>query len=573
MNRHSGARQFRLVTATDSESASPVRELNKRIRLVCLFFWMLAFSFVSPQLQAQSATQQIDKVRQRMEDGLALFVGGDPAGAAKIFEAGYADHPYSAFLFNAGVCFEKLGKNEEALAKYREYMRIDPDAPDVDEVRRRVARLEGALQATVPGSAPPPPPPPPGDVGSESMRSLVVVESEPAGAPVRVFRPSSENAPPFKRGQANPEWAEIVTTTAPTSISLRVGLYHIVIDKFAEYNASDTQLRVSPGHVHHFKANLSQGVFMAFLRVSSNVKGAHIWLDDPSKNKPEWGTTPYGELVTAGPHDVLIEAPGFQPLRTRVELQSGERKEIEVKMARVDYGFLRVSANLHVDPELIDSRETPDVQILIDGRQGGTWRKGQPPVDVRASAGIHRVEVSADGYKDFVGDITVPKGQVLPITVKMIPRYPRGGAWTQAVLASGLIGAGVYFGLESEDLKDQLKAERGRGTLEAGDSRITRGRWYAIGADVGFAAGGVLAAFATWNFIKDPLPESSQKSGQPLEFEDPMARRPAARLFPAQPQRVATTHAGSRALVDSHRLVVSPAISGDLAGLFFGGSF
>jgi tetratricopeptide (TPR) repeat protein len=552
-----------------------VREFNKRIKLLWLLslaFW-LATSLSGGELFAQSGAQKIDLVRQRMEDGLALFVGGDPEGAAKIFEAGYADHPYSAFLFNAGVCFEKLGKSEEALAKYREYMRIDPDAPDTEEVKKRVGRLEGTIQSAIPGSAPPPPPPPPGEIGSESMRSLVIVESEPEGAPVRVFRPSSENAAPFKRGQANAEWAEIVTTTAPASLSLSVGLYHVVIDKFAEYNASDTRLRVSPGHVHHFKANLSQGVFMAFLRVSSNVKGAHLWLDDAQKTKPEWGTTPYGELVTAGVHEILIEAPGFQPLRQRVELQSGERKEVEARLARVNYGFLRVSANLHVEPDISDRREIPDVRIALDGQDAGVWRKGTKPLDVRVSAGIHRVLVTADGYKDFEADITVPKGQILPIVVNMIPKYPRGAAWAQTVIATGLIGGGIYFGLESEQLKEDLKVERGRGTLEAEDSRITRGRWYAIGADVGFAAGGVLAGFATWNFIKDPLPESSHKLGELLEFEDPMARLPAAQFSRPRLHRLAREVVRSRGAEGPSRLLVTPAISRDVAGLFIGGQF
>lgn len=557
---------------------------------------------------SQTSGQQMEAVRQRMEDGLALFVAGNAEAAAATFEQGYRSFTYSAFLFNAAVCYEKLRKHPDALARYQEYMRVDADAPDIDEVRRRVARLEAIVNPPTPPEpdpdaavdpdagvdpdAPSEPaesepsepvvPTPPSDLGSETMRSLVIVESEPAGAPVRVFRPASEHSPPFDLGGENSQWTEIVTTTAPTSLSLGVGLYHIVIDKYKEYNPSDTKLRVSPGHVHHFKANLSQGAFMAFLRVSGNVRGARVWLDDPKKSKPEWGTTPYGELVESGEHEVLIEAPGFQSLKTQIELQSGERKEIEVKLERVDYGFLRIDADLLVDREKglgYDQGEPPQVQMFLDGKPRGVWRLGQKPVELKASAGSHQLTVSADGYKDFKGRVIVPKGQVLPLNVRMIPRYPRGGAWTQAILAAGFLGAGAYLGTESENLKDELDAERARGALQADDSRITQGRWFAIGADVGFAAGTVLGLLATWNFIKDPLPESSLRPSEPVEFPDPLKARPTAVLrmpSPTRPLRFPGLKPAAARILSANppiQWTVSPQVATDAAGIALGGTF
>src|SRR5690606_4051663 len=137
-------------------------------------------------------------------------------------------------------------------------------------------------------------------------------------------------------------------------------------------------LRVTPGHVHHFKANLSQGVFMAFLRVSSNVKGAHIWLDQDNQRSPEWGTTPYGELVAVGKHELLVAAPGFEPVRTQVDLQSGERRELQVELSRVNYGVLRV-----------DVTDAPEAWVSLDGQAKGRWVKGGEPLSIEASSGSH----------------------------------------------------------------------------------------------------------------------------------------------------------------------------------------
>ncbi len=510
-------------------------------------------------------SKQLDAIRKRMEDGLALFVAGKAKEAASQFEAGYTEHPYSAFLFNAGVCYEKLGRDADALAKYRQYIEVDPEAPDIADVQQRVERLNAKLSPAEPGPdgvAEPPPTARAGELGQESMRSLVVIETEPPGAPVRVFRPVSDPPIPFQSGGAShPGWTEIVTTTAPTSLSLSVGLYHIVVDKYQDFNASDTQLRVAAGHVHHFKANLSQGVFMAFLRVSSNVKGAHIWLDEVDKAKPEWGTTPYGELVPVGEHEIFVEAPGFKPTSTKVELTSGERREVQVEMSRVDYGFVRV-----------DAMDAAEAWVSLDGQPKGRWIKGGKPLDVEASAGKHRLLVEVDGRKDFEGTVEIPPGQVLPVHVRMIPKYPRGTAWAQAGISAGLIGASIYFGVESENIKEELQADRRAGTLDGEDPRITKGRWYAIGADAGFAAGGLLAALATWNFIKDPLPESSLTQDEPAEFDDPLARPPQGGPAPLSSRfeepRARVLYPGQRST-----FTFSPTAGQDFAGLLLGGTF
>jgi tetratricopeptide (TPR) repeat protein len=516
-----------------------------------LILWLVALVVgawpAAAAAQGQGSSQQLDAIRARMESGLALFVAGDHARAAAEFDAGYAQHPYSAFLFNAGVVYQKLGDDEKALERYREYLKVDPHAPDIGKVQERIAALEaarlpptpappgpdeapGSDEAPGPEGTPPAPAPPPVDAGTTTqadMRSLVVVETDPPGAPVRVYRALNEQAAPFAVGQANASWSELYVTASPTSLSLAEGRYHLVVEKFRDFNVSQTDIRVLAGHVHHFKANLSQGAFMSFLRVSANVKGARVWLDDPDKTRPEWGTTPYGELVPSGEHELLVEMPGFQPLRTAVTLEHGEQKEIEVKLVRVTYGILRVDAN------------TPQIKVRVNEEPKGVWRSGENPLEIQVPAGKHKLTVESDGHKTLETMVVVPKGQVLPVHAKMIPKYPRGGAWTQGVLAATFIGAGVFFGLESNRLKDQIAMDREAGVLGDGDGRIMQGRLYAIGANVGFGVGAVLAVLSTYNFIKDPLPESTRELGKPAEFDDARAKRPtAAASMPGLPQHV-----------------------------------
>jgi hypothetical protein len=395
-----------------------------------------------------------------------------------------------------------------------------------------------------------------------AMRSLVVVETDPPDAPLRFYSRTDTSAGAFKLGGQNPGWKEIASARSPSNLTLAVGKYHVVVEKFRDFNESHSDIDVSPGHVYQFKANLSQGEFMAFLRVSANVKGAYVWLDDNKKERPFWGTTPHGELVSAGPHEVLVEAPGFEPLLAPVMVNHGEQKEMEVAMVRVNYGFVRIDSN------------APEVKVRIDEQPKGVWKAGTEPLDVQAPSGEHKLTVVADGRKTFEAVVNVPRGQVLPVHVKMIPKYPRGAAWTQAVIGAAFIGAAAYFGNESNKIYDQLQQDRDEGRLEEGDSRANKGRWYAIGADGGFVVGGVLGVLATYNFIKDPLPESSIRSDKPVEFEDPRKSQPVSLLAPRAPRQVVaqkrTPEPGPAAVPPKFSV---GAVAPDAPGLFIGGKF
>jgi tetratricopeptide (TPR) repeat protein len=501
---------------------------------------LLGIVGAAPLPAGQNTAQRMEAIRQRMEQGQSFYVAKSYQEAARVFEDGYATYPYSAFLFNAGVCFQKLEAYERALAKFREYLRVDPSAPDAAKVSARITALEAALAAQVPEAGLPavvdagpegqPPdggeaadagvpdagPPPvilPDD--DQAMKSLVVVETDPVGAPLKMYQRQQAQAPAFQIGGANAGWAEVAATQSPANFTLAVGRYHIVVEKFRDYNVSHTDIDVQPGHVHQFKANLSQGEFMAFLRVAANVKGAHLFLDDKAKQRPEWGATPHGELVPAGQHELLIEAPGFKPFTTKIQISHGEQKEVEVSLARLDYGVVRFFSNT-------------DVSVSLDGEPKGDYRVGGEALEFKASSGAHQLFVSGVDRKDFEGMIEVPAGQVLPVHATMIQKYPRGGAWVEAIFGAALIGGGAVAGTLSNSLHDDLVADRKAGTLEESDSRKTAGTWLAVGANVGFAGGAVLLGLATYNFIKDPLPPSSTQLDKPLEFDDPQKQRPTA---------------------------------------------
>jgi hypothetical protein len=480
------------------------------LALLPIFLLLPLFSptVASAQTDSRSADGSLEAIRKQMEKGQGLFLAKNYQEAAATFEEGYKSYPYSAFLFNAGVCYQKLGNADAALSSFRSYLQKDPTAPDAAAVRERIAKIEEAKKAAKDDAADGEPAPvemP--DSSDQGMKSLVVIETEPPGAPVRVYRRTEDYAPEFVPGAKNSLWVVVAQRPAPLNLTLDVGRYHIVIDEFQEYNSAETNLDVSPGHVHHFKANLSQGEFTGFLEVTSNVVGAKLFLDDTGDKTAVWGQAPHGALISPGEHTLRVEAPGYEPTEMKVEVATGDKKIVEVLLTRVGFGVLRLDADV------------AEITLSIDGRPFGAWRQGESALEAELTAGPHEVLVSAKGYKDLRKTVNVPKGQILPMRARMIEKFPRGAAWTQAILSAGFIGASVYFGVESNRLNRELIAEREAGYLHDKDPRIKQGFWYSIGADAGFSVGGILALLATYNFIRDPYPDPKLQLGKTREFK------------------------------------------------------
>ena len=141
----------------------------------------------------------------------------------------------------------------------------------------------------------------------------------------------------------------------------------------------------------------------------------------------------------------------------------------------------------------------------------------------------------------------------------------------------------MYLGLESEDLKEALEKDGANGILTADDDRVLKGQLFAAGADAGFVLGGVLAVLSTYNFIRDPLPESSHKADKSVEFEDPLNRRPHTggkavsvhrpRHRDLMARRRDQAWRKPREPEERGSFQLGPRASGSGAGFFVGGSF
>jgi hypothetical protein len=471
---------------------------------------------------AKTTVTNVDSIRKFMEKGQELFVAGKYQRSAEVFEAGYELHPYSAFLFNAGVALEKCGKLTDAVERFETYVRVDPNAPDAGEVKKRVARIRQTLEdqrRATDGTAKSPLVDAPAPDVEPATKSVVIIETEPTSAPLRILRRARGESTYVPAGD-NPDWVPVLTTGSPATASLDVGHYHVEVQRFEDYNRGDSSFEVQAGHVLQVKVVLSQGEFMGHLRVTSNVNRANIFLDDASQRRAPAGKTPFGDFFPMGEHNVLVTAAGYEPVTRKISLDHGQHLEMHVDLQRLPIGRLRISSNVE------------GAAVFLDGLSAGSCSKTGTPLELTSvKAGMHRLRVTAEGRKPLEAEVQIPRGQVLPVYARLVVTPPRGAAYTQAIIGGLLLGTGVFLGIESNRTYDDLETDRRNGYLASDDSRRVRGKVFAIGADIAFLGALGLGGLSTYGFLHDPLPPSRLVIHEPVEFDAPSrsSRQPATK--------------------------------------------
>jgi tetratricopeptide (TPR) repeat protein len=496
----------------------PVKTFSRLV--ACALLVALAVVWADAGALARGSTpadaKALEQARDRMEKGQQLFAQGRYAQAMAEFEAAYEVAPYGAFLYNAAFAAEKAHDRQRAIARYQQFLKVDPRAPDAAAIRQTIARLERELREAPPvpdaglpadggvgpdvGAAAKPPVPADAKTIAE-VRSLVFIESEPPGAPLAIYERTVPTASPFSATGPNTGWRQIVADAqTPRDLSLKVGHYHVVIDAFEDYKRSETDINLAPGHVYTFKANLSQGEFLGLLEVKSKTEGARIYVDDPPPHKlGPWGRTPHRALVGAGQHELWVEKNGFEPYHTEVDVKHGDTATVVAELERVSYGFLVIDGN------------ADEIEVEIDEQSYGSWQAGQKPLMLKLPAGPHQLELDASGRNAYEGTIEVPRGQQVAVHGTLIESKGWGQAIGLAVAAAGATVGGVLFWQHAQSRKDD------------GEDDHETYWWLGTGMFIG---GSVFGAASTFFFIYDPTDDSLVKQSDPRDLPD---KEPPAR--------------------------------------------
>lgn len=433
---------------------------------------------------AVTPREPLEVAREHMDRGQALYEAGRYIEAAEEFLRAYDAQPFSAFLYNAAVAYERLPDAVRAADYFERFLAREPNALGVGKLRARIARLRAADSPRASSAAPPRSKEPvaPGD--KESLKSLVSIETTPADASVTIKDEQGQMVP---RG-ADPGRAE----------SIDPGRYFVEV-AHPKYKAIATPITVAAGKVYMIIVEMSQGQFLGLLRAQSDVPGAGVYLDQ--RDKGPVGHTPLQVAVKTGDHHLWIERPGYRVVERDVAVGVGDDILVDVPLERVEHGRIRVVAN------------QPDAVVFVDGK-----RVGRVPIETDVANGERTVRVEAPGMKDWTGSVAIARGRVTPVRVSLRPAVSRAGAWATAGVAAGVLTASIAVATAGKRTLDEVEDDRAAHTLESDDPRADRAKWMYVAADVGFCVTAVLGGLATYYFLRDPLPDSDARALEPRDW-------------------------------------------------------
>jgi hypothetical protein len=453
----------------------------------------------------------MESAREHMERGQALYGAARYIESAEEFLRAYEAQPFAAFLFNAGVAYEKNDDPGRAADFFDRFLQSDPQASSAQKLRARIERLRGLARAREQEAALA------SAAQSPDAQEAARAQAELAAAKARLSELETQLAALGGRDafksllsvQSKPEDATVTLKDAEGKVvhsgpgarfsqTLDEGAYTVEV-AHPKYKTISTPLRVAPGKVYVIIVEMSQGQFLGFLRVASSVPGASVFVD--KREEGALGRTPFQNATPTGAHHIWIEKPGYKPLERDVEVGVGDDIQLKVELERVDFGKLQVVAS------------RPDAQVVVDGTP-----RGGVPLELDLPHVVHAVRVTAPGMKNFDLDVTLERGQATPVRVKLRPRVGRAGAWVTAGAAAAVLGGSIACSVIGNNLEADLKRDRDRATLVSDDSRVREGKALYLAADVGYGLTAAIAALATYYFLRDPLPDSEGRALAPRDW-------------------------------------------------------
>jgi hypothetical protein len=148
-----------------------------------------------------------DKVaaKAHFEAATRLYDIHEYAKALEEYKAAYLAKPDPAFLFNVGQCYRRLGKFDQALEFYREYLKkAPPDDPNRPNVEARIRNTDNSdvFESDAPpkpAASPTQPPPSPAQLPpvQQPPTSLVVPPVAEPGLEEAVEKPASAAGSPL----------------------------------------------------------------------------------------------------------------------------------------------------------------------------------------------------------------------------------------------------------------------------------------------------------------------------------------------------------------------------------------
>jgi len=416
----------------------------------------------------------LQAAKAEFETAQTLFIRDQYDQAAAHFLDAFARKPFSAFLFNAAVSYEKAQKLEKAAEFFQKYLDREPGAPDAASVKTRIEALRTILAPPVmpgvPGTTPVPVTPAAALPAIET-KGLVVIDSKPQGATI------------YLDNKTNGVFAK-----TPWQGSLESKPVKLILEAKG-FKPEERSISPRSDKLVDVYIALSEEHFLGWVEIVSNVPGADVFID--RKDIGAIGKTPFTGHLKPGKHTVFLERIGFKPVQQEIDILPGTATQHMIKLDKSDNGWISVAG-----------RGAYGASVSVDGKPTCA-----APCRSEVTPGVHRVVVSKGGFEDYEAELRIDRGAETVVEVSWSPRPSKRTAYVTAGVAAAFLGGGLYVGYLSnrnhDGVQNDIKAaSAGVGTMvDSNDPRFSRGKWEAVAADVMFGVAALLAVSATVSFF------------------------------------------------------------------------
>ncbi len=439
--------------------------------------WAQAPAPVAAEAAAPAADPRLDAAKADFEEAQILFIKEQWDGAAAKFVSAYEKKPFVGFLFNAAVANEKAKRIELAIDYFSRYLKASPDAKDARDVELRVAGLKRILAAQ---SQPPQPGKPPEPVSVAMLpaietKGLVIIDSKPQGATIYL----------------NDKTTDALGTTRWEG-SLEPKPVTVILEAKG-FKPEKRLINPRPDKILEVYIALSEEHFLGWVEIASNVAGAEVYID--RKEIGAVGKTPFSGHLKPGKHLVWVERTGYVGGKSEIDVQPGTATSHQINLERAQVGWIAVVG-----------KRSKGGRLLVDGKFACNT-----PCQQEAKIGARQVVVEHPDMENYEGVVQVAQSTQTLIDVQFSPKPPKTRGWTTAVISALFLGGGIYAGLQANSLEDELRGDIKKGKLvDSGDDRVTKGKIFAISADVAFGLATITGIMAIVNFVSNGPPSKAE---------------------------------------------------------------
>jgi len=424
--------------------------------------------------QEQAADPALQEAKAAFEEAQVMYTKEQYAEAAAKFLGAFDKKPFSSFLFNAAVAFEKARQLAKAVEIFERYLSVDPGARDAAEVKARIDSLKAVLA----------PAPAKGKEAAEkaavavlpamATKGLVIIESKPAGASVFLN-----------------DVASGVFANTPWQGSLEPKPVKLILEAKG-FKRETREINPSPDKVLEVYISMSEEHFLGWIEVVSNVPGAEVFID--RKEIGAIGRTPYSGHLKPGKHTLWVGRSGYETAHKEIDVGPGTATTHSMNLELIGYGTLKAG------------KSTEGGKLSVDGAQVCVL-----PCEQQLKPGEHSLSVQKEDMENYTGKLMVNRADVTMMDISYSPKPSRVRAWTYAVFSAALYAGGIALGLKGNQVKDDIESDLKDPSKLAStnDSRTSTGKYYYIGADVCLGLGLITTALAVWNFLESGPPSTA----------------------------------------------------------------